>query len=172
MQITENLSTAAPAIIDVQGKTKSERQMSVVTQASAVTLAALCDSKGKVGNAVREAFSRDGLRGVTRAAAWPTCNYRPMGEYLAARLGEPMVISNRASFNALPDMLESRIMKVKLSKSEGMTTDKKTGALKPNATLSLLMRLKSECVDAIELANELSIEAKAKSDAAKQAITA
>jgi hypothetical protein len=170
MQITETMS-AAPAIIDVQGKTKYERQMYVVAQASTVTLAALCDAKGKMGNAVRDAFSRDGLRGVARAAAWPTVNYRPMGEYLAARLGEPVVISNRASFNALPDMLESRIMKVKLSKSYGMTTDKKTGALKPNATLSLLMRLKSECVDAIELADKLSTKAKAK-QADQQAITA
>jgi len=165
--IVETLAPAAPAIIEVYGKTKSERQMSVVSQASSVTLAALCDAKGKVGQAVRGAFARDGLRGVARAAAWPTCNYKPMGEYLAARLGEPVVITNRASFLALPDSFEARIMKVKLSKSGGYTLDKKTGMTKPNATLSLLMRLKAECVEAIETVAQLSAEAKAKAESAK-----
>ena len=165
--IVKTYEPAGPVVINVEGKTKSERQMSVVYNASSVTLAALCDAKGKVGQAVRGAFARDGLHGVARAAAWRTCNYKPMGEYLAARLGEPMVITNRASFLALPDTIEARIMKVKLSKSGGYTLDKKTGASKPNATLALLMRLKAECVEAIDTVAQLSAEAKAKSESAQ-----
>jgi hypothetical protein len=151
-----------PAIIEVTGKTKTERQLSVMTIASSQTKLALANAKGKVGAAARAGIAGLGLGGIAKQAAWPTNNYNPVAEYIAAQLGEPMVISNRAAFESLPDQFEARLMKVKLSKSGGYTTDKKTGALKPNATMSKLMELKAVCVELVAVAAEISADAKAK----------
>jgi hypothetical protein len=156
------LATFTPAMVNVYGKTKTERQLSVVQDASAYTKMALANAKGKVGIAARNGIANGGIQAIAKQAAWPTCNYKPAGEYFAAQLGEPMVISNRAAFESMADQFEARIMKVKLSKSGGYTTDKKTGALKANATLSKLMELKANAVDMVAAAQEFTDEAKAK----------
>lgn len=156
------LATFTPAMVNVYGKTKTERQLSVVQDASAYTKMALANAKGKVGIAARNGIAKGGIQAIAKQAAWPTCNYKPAGEYFAAQLGEPMVISNRAAFESMADQFEARIMKVKLSKSGGYTTDKKTGALKANATLSKLMELKADAVDMVAIAQEFTDEAKAK----------
>ena len=156
------LATFTPAMVNVYGKTKTERQLSVVQDASAYTRMALANAKGKVGIAARNGIANGGIQAIAKQAAWPTCNYKPAGEYFAAQLGEPMVISNRAAFESMADQFEARIMKVKLSKSGGYTTDKKTGALKANATLSKLMELKANAVDMVAAAQEFTDEAKAK----------
>jgi hypothetical protein len=143
----------APAIINVEGKTKVERQLSVARTASGAAQIAMVKAKGKLGAAIRDGISRGALDGLAVAAS--NANYRPIAEYIAAMLGEPIVVTNRASFEALPDQLEARIMKAKLSKSGGYTVDKKTGIQKPNATLTLLMTLKAECVEVAAKAAEL-----------------
>jgi hypothetical protein len=145
-QVTESVTFAA-AIIEVNGKTKSDRQLSVARHASTVAQIAMVNAKGKLGKAVREGIARGALDGLAKSAS--NANYRPIAEYIAATLGEPIVITNRASFESLPDQIEARIMKVKLSKSGGYTTDKKTGIQKPNASMSALMMLKSDCVDVL-----------------------
>ena len=166
------LAQFTPAIIEVTGKTKTERQLSVVHQASPYTKMALANAKGKMGPAARAGIANGGLQAVAKQAAFPTCNYKPAGEYFAAQLGEPIVLSNRAGFESLPDQLEARIMKVKLSKSGGYTTDKKTGAQKPNATLSKLMELKAAAVEMVAAAEYFTKEAKAQQAEAKAALTA
>ena len=150
----------APAVIEVSGKTKVERQLSVARNASNIAQIAMVTAKGKLGQAVRDGISRGALDGLAVAAS--NANYRPIAEYIAAMLGEPMVVTNRASFESLPDALEARIMKVKLSKSGGYTIDKKTGIQKPNATLAMLMTLKAECVEVAAKAGELVAERQAK----------
>lgn len=167
-----DIATFTPAIINVEGKTKTERQLSVVNGADRSTQLALVNVKGKVGKAAQGQLAGLGLGKVATAAAWPTCNYKPVGEYFAARLGEPMVISNRAGFESLPDQFEARIMKIKLTKSGGMTTDKKTGILVPNAAMRLAMELKAIAVELVEVAAEITEENKAKQEAAKAALTA
>lgn len=168
-----NEITFAPAIINVEGKTKTERQLSVIHSASSATKLALANAKGKVGQAARTGIAGLGLGNIAKHAAWPTCNYRPVAEYFAAQLGEPMVITNRAGFEALADQFEARIMKIKLSKSGGYTTDKKTGALKANASLSKAMELKAIAIELVEVAKEISEENKAKqSDNQPTALTA
>jgi len=166
------LAQFTPAIIDVIGKTKTERQLSVVHQASPYTKMALANAKGKMGQAARAGIANGGLQAIAKQAAFPTCNYKPAGEYFAAQLGEPIVISNRAAFESLPDQMEARIMKVKLSKSGGYTTDKKTGAQKPNATLSKLMELKAAAVELVAGAEYFTKEAKAQQAESKAAIAA
>jgi hypothetical protein len=156
--IIENVSFA-PAIIEVSGKTKSERQLSVARNASNIAQIAMVKAGGKLGREVRDGISRGALDGLAKACS--NANYRPIAEYIAAMLGEPMVVTNRAAFESLPDQLEARIMKVKMSKSGGYTTDKKTGMQKPNATLAMLLTLKAECVEVIARVAQLVAERQA-----------
>ena len=144
MQVTNNVSYA-PAIVNVDGATKTERQLSVVHTASAQTKMALVAAKGKLGLAARSGFAHTGLVEIAKAAA--RNNYKPAAEYFAARLGQPMVISGRAAFESLPDFFEIQIMKAKMSKSGGWQTCKKTGAQKPSATHALALELKSIAID-------------------------
>lgn len=136
-----------PAIIEVTGKTKTDRQLSVVRGASMQAKLALTDSKGKVGIMARAGVARSGLGAIAASAA--KNNYGPAAEYFAARLGQPMVISNRASFDSLPDLFESSIMKAKMAKNGGYVEDKKTGALKPSPTHALALELKSIAVELV-----------------------
>ena len=149
----------APAIIEVSGKTKSERQLSVAYHASSEAQDALVNAKGKLGKAVRESKARNALGGLALAAS--KANYRPVAEYIAALLGEPMVITNRASFESLPDQIEARIMKVQLSKSGGWTTDKKTGTQKLNSTMMLLVQIKDDMAKVVEATSLIVAERQA-----------
>jgi hypothetical protein len=155
------IATFTPAIINVTGKTKTERQLSVVQDSSPYTKMALANAKGKMGQAARNGIANGGIQALAKQAAWPSCNYRPVGEYFAAQLGEPMVISNRAAFESLPDQFEARIMKAKLSKNGGYVTDKKTGAQKAGATLAKLMELKAVATDMVADAESYTADAKA-----------
>jgi hypothetical protein len=166
------LATYTPAIINVIGKTKSERQLSVVTQASGYTKMALANAKGKVGQAARNGIASGGIQAIAKQAAFPSCNYKPVGEYFAAQLGEPMVISNRAAFESLADQFEARIMKIKMSKNGGYVVDKKTGGEKAGATLAKAMELKAIAIEMIASAEYFTSEAKAKQAEAKTALTA
>lgn len=162
-----NEITFKPAIINVEGRTKTERSLSVINHASSATRLALANAKGKVGAAARSGIAGLGLGNIAKAAAWPTCNYTPVAEYFAAQLGEPMCITNRAGFEALADQFEARIMKVKLTKSGGYTIDKKTGIQKANATLAKAMELKAIAIELVEVAKEIGEENKAKSESTK-----
>lgn len=162
-----NLANCTPAFVNVTGKTKSERQMSVVLNASGQVLTALSAAKGKVGKFAREETAKLGLGHVARAAAWPTCNYKPAAEYFAARLGEPMVISSRATFEALEDMMSARVAQAKLGKNGGMVECKKTFVLKDGAKLALARELTVIARELVEVAAEMSAEHKSKHDAAR-----
>jgi hypothetical protein len=159
--IIMQLAQFTPAIINVTGKTKTERQLSVVQDASPYTKMALANAKGKMGQAARNGIANGGVQAIAKQAAYPSCNYKPAGEYFAAQLGEPMVISNRAAFESLPDQFEARIMKAKMAKNGGYVTDKKTGALKAGATLAKLMELKAVATDMVADAEAYTADAKA-----------
>lgn len=151
--------TTAPVYIAVEGKNKVERQVSVVRNATDSALTACLSMKGKVGNAIRESGARSGLVQIVQHCA--SGSYRSLAEFLAIRLGEAMVISNRSTYEALPDFFEARIYQAKLGKNGGFVTDKKTGALKPGAKLALAMELKSICVDIIAQTRAIHEERKA-----------
>lgn len=166
------LAQYTPAHILVDGKTKSERQLSVIANASGYTKMALVTAKGKLGQAARAGFANGGIQAIAKQAAWPSCNYKPAGEYFAAKLGEPVVISNRAAFESLADRFEERIAKAMMSKNGGYVIDKKTGAQKPSAAHALALELKANAVEMIAAAEYFSSEAKAAQAQAKQALTA
>lgn len=154
-----NQITMSPAIVNVSGKTKVERQVSVVRTASQQALTACLSLKGKVGNAIRANAASAGLLDV--AAACVNSNYKPLVEMLSIRLGEPMIVSNRASFESLPDLFEARIMKAKLAKNDGMRLDKKSGALVAGSKLAVEMELKALVTDIIRAVNEYHATRKA-----------
>ena len=158
-----NQITIAPAIVNVSGKTKVERQVSVVRTASQQALTACLSLKGKVGNAIRANAASAGLLDV--AAACVNSNYKPLVEMLSIRLGEPMIVSNRASFESLPDLFEARIMKAKLAKNDGMRLDKKSGALVAGSKLATEMELKALVTDIIRAVNEYHATRKAEQQA-------
>ena len=112
-----------PAIVNVSGKTKVERSLSVVAHASGEARQALVNAKGKVGAAVRTSIALAGLYRIAEAASMG--NYKPAAEYFAAKLGAPMAISNRASFEALPDLFTAMVMRAKLAKNGGYVVTKK-----------------------------------------------
>lgn len=157
-----NEITIAPVSILVEGKTKVERQTSVVRVASATALTACLTLKGKVGNAIRESGARAGLTDVVNAAC--NSNYKPLAEMIAIRLGEPIFISNRSSFESLPDTFQARIAKCALSKNGGYVTDKKTGALKPGAKLAAEMELLDLCQRTIAAVAKYHEERKANTE--------
>lgn len=162
-----NEISVAPVAILVEGKTRAERQVSVVHHATPQAINACLAMKGKVGNAIREAGARSAI--VDIAAHCSAGSYRSLGEYLAIRLGEPMFISNRATFEALPDFFEARIAKVRMGKNAGMREDKKTGLTVPGAKLALEMELKNVCVELIAHARRVHDERKARAAGAIEA---
>jgi hypothetical protein len=154
-----------PASIVVAGKTKSERQLSVLADAPSATLAVLGASKGKMGKTARELNAREGIKQIVTAMA--NANYKPLVAYIAGVLGETVTVTNWASAQSLPDRLEDKIAKAKSSKSGGYVIDKKTGAQKLNATLSTLMTLKSDVTECLALAAEIVTQRKAEREAQK-----
>lgn len=161
--------TFAPAIINVEGKTATERKLSVFNNATESAQLALVSAGGKVGKLAVNQAARTGLAHIISQCSH--ADYRGLAEYLAGMTGKPMVISSRASFQALPDLFEASIMAAKCKKSGGFVTDKKTGALKPNAELALAMNLKAICTEVIAHAEEIIAKRIAERQAAK-ALTA
>jgi hypothetical protein len=157
----------SPVFVEVSGEKKADRQLSVVRQASGAALGACLGVTGKVGAEIRMAAVQDNLVKIAHAAAWPTCNYRPFAEMLAIRTGSPKTISNRASFESQADLYSDMVSTVKLSKSGGYTTNKKTGIQAPNAALKLAMDLHNTCVVVAKLAQRISDTNKAEAEAKK-----
>ena len=146
----------APAIVDVTGSTKVERQLSVVAQCDGYTKMALANAKGKLGLAVRNGVANGGLMAIAKQAS--NGNYKPCAEYIAARTGKPFVISGRASFQSLPDQFEMSNMAAKSAKNGGYVLDKKTGAHKPSATHALALELKAIAIELIANAESFHAE--------------
>lgn len=170
--------TIAPVMISVAGETKADRQMSVVRHSSGAALSMACNMKGKVGVAIRDAFSSNGLRSVAQKAAAPTCDYRPFAEYLSIRTGKPITISGRAAFESMADRFADIIAECKTEKtkkdgsvSNGYTLDKKLGISKPTAKLAEAMDLFNICVAVREEASALSKEYAERKQAETEAIS-
>jgi len=159
--------TIAPVIVEVTGEKKADRQLSVVRHASASAIGACLGITGKVGAEIRMSAVQQNLVEIARAAAWPTCNYRPFAEMLAIRSGTPKTISNRASFESQADVYADMVSTAKLSKSGGYVTSKKTGVQSPNAALKLAMDMHNTCVVVAQLAQRISDTNKAAAESRK-----
>jgi hypothetical protein len=159
----------APVVVSVSGKTSVERKLSVVHNASYAASLALIGAPGKVGKAAQANVISGGIERIVKAAC--TSNYRPIAEYLAGMLGEAIVISNRASFESLPDQFEQRIMKIKAAKNGGYTMGK-DGLEMPTAAHKLAMQLQSDCRGVIEMVHQYHDEMKARREEDNQAAIA
>lgn len=157
-----NEITIAPVSINVYGTTKSARQVSVVRQIqSGCTIAALATTKGKVGKLARENLGKVAATDI--AAFCARGNYRPLAELIAAQTGEPLFISSRATYEALPDMLEAKIAQAKLP-TKGTTNGQRTnkdGVLVNTAKLSAALSLKAQVVEIMARATQIVEQAKA-----------
>ena len=157
--------TTQPGTVTVSGKTTVEKRLSALGQGDASTVAALCNAKGAVGKAARAGVAAGGLVGLANRAA--NCNYGPIAAYISATIGCSFVISNRASFESIPDRFEALILDVKASKSGGYR-EAKDGTIVPNAKLAMLMTLKSEFMDMVQQAAEIRAEKFGRVEAAQQ----
>lgn len=152
--------TFAPVSVLVTGEKKLDRQLSVIHRASGEAVSACANMKGSAGKIIREGAARAGLVSITQRCA--TGDYRPLAEMLAIKMGEPIFISSRASFESLPDVFSARIEKAKMAKNGGMREDKKTGAMVPGARLALEMELRATCVEVIRAVGEIVAERQAR----------
>ena len=135
----------------VEGKTATERRVSIVQQASTAATMALVADRGAAGKTARANIAFTGLDAIATAASH--ANYRPVAEYFAAELGESFVVRRRADFEALPSRMEELVLKAKRAKNGGMRTDKKTGVQVPGATLARALRLHGVAVNLVATAN-------------------
>ena len=127
-----------PAIIVVTGANVTERKLAIVASAGTYAAMALSAEKGKVGKAAQARTGLHGMAGVIDAA----CNsaYFPLAEYLAGITGESVSIKNRAAFESLEGVFESKLADVRATKAggrtkKGMDNTKASGYVKALATV-------------------------------------
>lgn len=148
-----NEITIAPVVCNAIGETSADRKLYVLQRADRSAVFALCNAGGAVGKIARQGTANEGVLGIIHHCS--NSNYGPLASYLAASLGEAVVISGRGTYESLPDQFEQRILKIKSGKSGGMREDKKNGLFVPNAAHAMAVRLKNEVVEIISQAAEL-----------------
>lgn len=90
-----------PAHVSVEGKTSSDKRLSVLKKADASVVSYAATLSGKVGKAAREGMSTASVKMVANAAS--RGNYTPLAQLLSLISAEPISISNRASYESLVD---------------------------------------------------------------------
>ncbi len=158
---TNEIATYGPVSIMVTGATNVERKLSVVRTADGSALTACMDLKGKIGAEIRGNIAEGGLQEVVMQAA--NGNYKPLAQVFAIRTGEPIVISNKSSFEALPDVFEARIQLAKLGKGGGVKLV--DGLEVPGAKLKLAMDCYSLAIKCIAFAKHVAEERKTQQEA-------
>lgn len=158
------LSTkTTPVSIMVEGAKRLDRQMSVINRADASALTACLSLKGAAGKAIRETGAKSGMVDVAIQAS--NGNYRPLAQMLAIRGAEPIIISSKSTFEALPDMYQARIFQAQLGKNDGMRVIKKTGLLADGAKLALAREMHKLVCDVVAFATKVALERKEKTTA-------
>lgn len=150
--------TAQPGRAIVSGATSTERRLSALADAPHCAQLAMANVKGKIGAGAREAAAAIGMNGIAEAVS--VGNYKPLAAYLAANLGESVLVANRSGFDALPDWFEMRILNIKAKKNGGYTSNGK-----PSAALTVAMTLKAVCAEVAAYATQLTEERRAARDA-------
>jgi RNA polymerase-binding transcription factor DksA len=116
------VATFPPAQVVVCGLTVTEKKLSVVKQASSMSLGFLAGQGGKIGKAAIQVGLVDSVGQI--AAQCKTGNYKPLADSIAALMGESLTISNRAAYQSLKDRFEDKLRDLK---NGGYTVSKKTG---------------------------------------------
>jgi len=130
------VATFPPAQVVVCGLTVTEKRLSVVKQASSMSLGFLAGQKGKVGKAAREVGLVDSVAQI--ATQCKTGNYKPLADAIAALTGESLTIANRAAYQSLQDRFEDKLRDLK---NNGYTVSKKTGLEAPTAKRTVLVNV-------------------------------
>ena len=141
---------------------KAENRLAVVQGASTGAALALVGVGGAIGKAARHTAATAGVEKIARDAGHG--NYRGVAEYLAVILGRPIVISNRGSFEALPDVVEGYVLAAKAGKNGGMRESK--GVLVPGAALKAALEAHAAACWVVARAREVAEERAAKRAAA------
>lgn len=142
-----------PVNIAVTGKTATDKKMSVLfAGASFAASAYLAGGKGKVAKCAKETIAMNGVAMIASAAR--KGNYKPLAEALAATMGESVIISNRSTFQALPDVYAARIQDLK---GGGYVTDKKTGLQKAGARRVTLVAARDLVLNVQDLADKIGV---------------
>lgn len=135
-----------PAHVSVEGKTATEKRLSVVKKSDASVVSYAASMGGKVGQLAREGMQADSIRRVAAAAA--RGNYSPLAQLLSLVSAEPVSISNRASYESLVDryqpMLEQLDINGKMYSASGKLSSKA-------ATLTTLIALVQDVHDIVEV---------------------
>lgn len=100
-QLNNAMVEYIPAHVSVEGKTTTEKRLSVVAKADASVVSFAATMGGKVGTAARSGLQADAIRKVAVQAA--RGNYTPLAQMLSLITAEPVSISNRQSFESLND---------------------------------------------------------------------
>lgn len=117
----------AVAAVVVEGKTLTEKKLSVVTQASSQALAYLCNTKGKVGKLAREGISAAGTSLIATQAR--SGNYKPLADAIAAITGQSLSIPNRATYETLAGRFADAMQDLPRN---GFILSKKDNVMKPS----------------------------------------
>jgi RNA polymerase-binding transcription factor DksA len=120
--VSNAVATFPPAQVVVCGLTVTEKKLSVVKQASSMSLGFLAGQAGKIGKAAREVGVVDSVTQI--ATQCKTGNYKPLADAIAALMGESLTISNRAAYQSLQDRFEDKLRDLK---NGGYSVSKKTG---------------------------------------------
>lgn len=134
--IDNAVATFPPAQVVVCGLTVTEKKLSVVKQASSMSLGFLAGQSGKVGKAAREVGVVDSVGQI--ATQCKTGNYKPLADAIAALTGESLTISNRAAYQSLGDRFEDKLRDLK---NGGYVINKKTGVESESAKRKALVQV-------------------------------
>lgn len=160
---TADMVEFTPARVVVEGKTSTDRKLSIVGGASFAAQAYISGGKGKVAKVAREGVAVNGTAMIGKAVR--SGNYRPLAEALAMILGETVIMTSRATFDAFPDVIAARLLDLGCTKSGGWTT-KKDGTVAPGAKRAAFEQARSLCLSVAAMVKAI-IEAEAAAKAAK-----
>lgn len=138
-----------PAQVVVCGLTVTEKKLSVVKQASSMSLGFLAGQAGKIGKAAREVGVIDSVAQISTQCK--TGNYKPLADAIAALMGESLTISNRAAYQSLQDRFEDKLRDLK---NGGYVVNKKTGVESESAKRKALVQVINLIARTYAIANE------------------
>lgn len=143
--------TLVAGVAVVIGKTAADKKMYAVQHSNAMATAALVTCGGAAGKEASRLTQVRALHGIAAQASHS--NFEGVAQYFSGRLGAPFTVSNRGSFQALPDRMDDMVKTVKAGKNGGMT--EKDGVQVPGAKLKLALELYNQAVTFVSEADAL-----------------
>jgi len=143
--------TTVAGVANVVGKTAADKKMYAVQHSNALATAALVTCGGAAGKEAARITQGRALNGIASQASHS--NFEAVAQYFSGRLGAPFTVSNRASFQSLPDRMDDMVKTIKNGKAGGMS--EKDGVQVPGAKLKLALELYNQAVTFVTEAEAL-----------------